>query len=156
MSENETKKTISGMKILLAVLLVIVLLNAALVLFNLLSGRPLYALPAREGNSQAASDEYELFGPDDYTVNLADSGQRRYLKVRLVLAYEEKKLLAELNRRQAQIRDLIILTLRQHTAEDLAGSGGLEALRGELKNKVNSVLRTGVVREIYFIDFLVQ
>ncbi|NLN06525.1 MAG: flagellar basal body-associated FliL family protein [Firmicutes bacterium] len=156
MSEIEIKKTGSGMKILVIVLLIIVLLNTALLAFNFLSGRPLYALPVQRQTRQSVDGECELFGPEEYTVNLADSGQRRYLKVRLVLAYEDKKLQKELERRQAQIRDLIILTLRQRTAEDLAENGGMETLRRDLKNRINAVLKTGIIKEIYFTDFLVQ
>ncbi|NLM46501.1 MAG: flagellar basal body-associated FliL family protein [Firmicutes bacterium] len=158
MSENETttKKSGNGMKILVIILLVIVLLNTALLAFNMLSGQPLYTLPLQKQAKQPADGECQLFGPEDYTVNLADSGQRRYLKVRLVLTYEDKKMQKELEQRQAQIRDLIILTLRQRTAENLEENGGMESLRSELKSKINTILTTGVIKEIYFTDFLVQ
>ena len=99
---------------------------------------------------------YELFGPEGFTVNLNDSSQRRYLKAGVVLAYREKKLLAELEQRQAQLRDLTITVLRRWRAHDLAQEDGLAALRTELLTAVNEVLTRGEVKEIFFTEFLVQ
>lgn len=99
---------------------------------------------------------YLIYGPHDFTVNLSDDGQRRYLKVTMALGYEEKKLLKELEQRSVQIRDLIIEVLRNRSADDVENGKGTTALRTDLIAEINEILSKGTIKEIYFTDFLVQ
>lgn len=136
-------------------LVVIVVLAVAFGVFYVLNGRQSLQLP-QSGSTVVVNGNYEVYGPEEYTVNLADSGQRRYLKVSVALAYANKRLAKELGKRQAQIRDLMITTLRSQCADDLSGSEGLEALREEIKTAINGILDTGRIYEVYFTSFLVQ
>ena len=151
----QKKKPKKG-KAMLIVLLVLLLLAAAAGAYNILAGRPFYALPLPEKTEKPKEIEYNFFGPDDYTVNLADSGQRRYLKVQITLAFEDGKLQDELTKKKAQVRDLVITILRSRTALDLENSEGMETLRSEIKAGLNAVLAQGQLAEVYFTDFLVQ
>jgi flagellar basal body-associated protein FliL len=99
---------------------------------------------------------YLIYGPQDFTVNLSDGAQRRYLKVTMALGYEEKKLAKELEQRSVQIRDLIIEVLRNRSADDVENGKGTTALRTDLIAKINEILSKGTIKEIYFTDFLVQ
>lgn len=151
---NDGKRSSSWPKILAVSGVLLAALVLCLGSYNLGSGHPFFTFPP----ARAAREDgyYELFGPEGFTVNLNDSSQRRYLKAGVVLAYREKKLLAELEQRQAQLRDLTITVLRRWRAHDLAQEDGLAALRTELLTAVNEVLTRGEVKEIFFTEFLVQ
>ena len=123
-------------------------------MYNLGSGRSFFSLPGSPARIQ--NGYYELFGPEGFTVNLNDANQRRYLKTGVVIAYQEGRLLEELEKRQPQLRDLTITVLRRWTAADLAEEESLEKLRTELMGEINSVLTSGEVKDIYFTEFIVQ
>lgn len=151
----------SRTQVFLIVLLVLVGLLLLLVLllgvYNLGRGDAFFSLPKQTAAAKKMEESfYELFGPEGFTVNLNDSNQRRYLKTGVVLAYEDEKLLEELERRQSQLRDTTITVLRRWTAIDLAKDDGLEKLRAELLDAVNKVLGRGEIKAIYFTDFIIQ
>lgn len=105
---------------------------------------------------ESAGRPYRMYGPQDFTVNLADTAQRRYLKVTVTLAYEEKALAKELEQRKAQVRDVIIDILRSRTVDDIFDIEGTEKLRGDIIDRLNGILNGGAIREVYFTDFLIQ
>jgi flagellar FliL protein len=99
---------------------------------------------------------YKLYRPLDFTVNLADKDQRRYLKATVTLAYESKALAKELDRRHAQLRDLMIEVLRRQMVDKLMDPDGTANLRSEMMTELNAVLTDGEIRDIYFTDFIIQ
>jgi flagellar FliL protein len=99
---------------------------------------------------------YQLHGPLDFTVNLADAGQRRYLKATVTLAFTDRGLADELVRSEPKLRDLIIGVLRSKTANEVADLDGTEKLRGEIIAAINSELTGGKIAALYFTDFLIQ
>ncbi|MCL5981401.1 MAG: flagellar basal body-associated FliL family protein [Firmicutes bacterium] len=105
---------------------------------------------------QQAREDKLLHGPLDFTVNLADPGQRRYLKATITLAFTERALAEELVSREPELRDLMIDVLRSKAARDIADVAGTDKLRGEIVDRVNAILTDGQVRELYFVDFLIQ
>ncbi|EEG76518.1 flagellar basal body-associated FliL family protein [Dethiobacter alkaliphilus] len=154
--ENSAPKKGSRTNLLLAIVAVLALMGVVISVYALLADReePLFG-----GGAQAEEEvagPFRQFGPLDFTVNLSDSGQRNYLKATITLAYEERRLAGELEERKAQIRDLIINTMRSKAVNDVSDGDGTEKLRGELIEEVNSVLSGGEIVEIYFTDFLVQ
>jgi flagellar FliL protein len=55
-----------------------------------------------------------------------------------------------------QIRDSILMLIGNKTYDELQDIQGKKQLQAELISKLNSILRTGKVKEIYFTDFIVQ
>jgi len=97
-----------------------------------------------------------MFTLDDFLVNLADKGGRRYLKAKICLGYEEdKKLSAELEENKLKIRDAIINVLRTKKTGDL-NENGTEKLKIEIKDTVNMLLNEGKITNVYFSDILIQ
>lgn len=96
------------------------------------------------------------FRLDTFIVNLADAGQRRYLKVTMTLAYFEEDLEEELEGRVSQIRDIIIKVLRQKTGDDLQEEDAMDDIRGELVEALNKVVRGGRIERVYFTEFVIQ
>ena len=55
-----------------------------------------------------------------------------------------------------QIKDAILLLVGNKTYTELNDLQGKIQLRAELINKINSILKQGKVKRIYFTDFVVQ
>ncbi len=110
----------------------------------------------QEQEAPARRQQYRLHGPLDFTVNLADAGQRRYLKATVTLAFTDKGLADELVKSESKLRDLIIGVLRSKTANEVADLGGTEKLRDEIVAAINGALTRGQITDLYFTDFLIQ
>ena len=91
-----------------------------------------------------------------FIVNLAAPDGRRYLKVKLDLELTTKDSEKELKGRLPEVRDQIILALSSKTYQQIRGIAGKTVLREELTARVNSVLKKGQVKKIYFTEFVVQ
>ena len=154
---EKQKRKISTTKLLLPVVAVLALLGVGMGVYNFIGTRDDIALPnGNPANLAEPAPLYREHGPQDFTVNLADSDQRRYLKVTVTLAFEEKRLVKELEQRNAQIRDLIIACLRRNTAREVEAEDGTQRLRETIISELNATLTNGEIRDIYFIEFLVQ
>ena len=92
----------------------------------------------------------------DFQVNLADTGGRRYLRVNFELGFNESRLQNELDSRNSEIRSEIIAVLRAKTVEDLQEPGGQSALKDEIILRMNEVLVTGEIQDLYFTEFIIQ
>jgi flagellar basal body-associated protein FliL len=160
-SEAKTGKK-GGLKKLLIVLVIVIAVVALVVAVStVVSAVYLREAGGREQEQevsmpQDANPLYKMYGPQDFTVNLLDTDQRRYLKVTLTLGYEERGLAKELEQRKAQIRDTIINVLRNQKVEDVLDTNGTDNLRRVMINELNSVLSRGDIKDIYFTDFLIQ
>jgi len=94
-----------------------------------------------------------------FLVNLADSEETHYL--RTVIETEENfgsspEFENEIGNRRSQLRDLVIATLAAKNTADIKTPEGKEALKEELKERINSVLAKGQIAQVYFTEFAVQ
>lgn len=93
-----------------------------------------------------------------FVVNLADPAGTKYL--RIALSFElpslNKKLPLEIDARLPKIKDTIITTLSAKTLEEIATSQGKISLKQELLRRVNGILTSGKVMDIYLTEFVVQ
>jgi len=93
-----------------------------------------------------------------FVVNLLDKRDvgKRYLKVtmQLEVGKEEDRVLIEKN--IPQIRDTVLLLLSSQTLKEINTMEGKLELKQTLLSRMNQVLRDGVVRRIYFTEFVVQ
>lgn len=159
---SETKNVKKGgiKKLLIIVLIVIAVLALVVTVTTVVSTVYLREAGGRELEvstpPQDANPLYKMFGPLDFTVNLLDTDQRRYLKVMVTLGYEDKALAKELEQRKAQVRDTIINVLRNQRVDDVLDINGTDNLRRVMINELNAVLSRGEIKDIYFTDFLIQ
>jgi flagellar FliL protein len=94
-----------------------------------------------------------------FATNLADVEETHYL--RSVIELEQNYGSApefgnEIGNRKSQLRDIIIATLSSKSSEQLRTPEGKEALKQELKERINSVLAKGQVARVYFTEFAIQ
>lgn len=106
----------------------------------------------------------------EFIVNIISEGDRHYVKASLTIELVNNpdvvdkdtkttgNALAknEATQRMPQIRDGILLLIGNKTYEELQDLQGKKQLKAELASRINSILRSGQVKEIYFTDFVVQ
>lgn len=89
----------------------------------------------------------------DYIARLTDIEETHFVKItKLAIAYNAEKyelISAEIGERRAQVEDIINTILLGQTIE-VATVEGKEALRKEIVEKINGVLREGKIEDVYF------
>ncbi len=93
---------------------------------------------------------------DTFIVNLADEDGSRYLKVDMTLALSNKEVEKEVEKKLPVVRDAIITVISNKYYKDVASPAGKLALKREIMARINLLLTTGKVVDIYFTDFVVQ
>ncbi|MFP4087409.1 MAG: flagellar basal body-associated protein FliL [Desulfobacteraceae bacterium] len=96
------------------------------------------------------------FPLENFIVNLADSGGRRYLSTTIVLEFSDKRLVGSLEKKVPEIRDRILMILPTKTFKDIQSAEGKKTLRTTLIRELNDVLQEGKITNIYFQEFVVQ
>lgn len=117
-----------------------------------------------EGKAAAAEAEAKKKKPEvgptqevgNFTVNLADTGERVYVKAGVAFELASAEVQAELTGREAQVKDAVIMVLGAHTQADVAAPEGKERIKVEIRERVNKLLGTGKVRNVFFTEFVFQ
>ena len=101
-----------------------------------------------------------VFGPihemKDIVVNLAESQGTRFLKVSVTFEVESEEVIAELTAKGPVFMDILINILSSQSLADVDSWEEKNALRLEIVDLCNSNLDAGVIRNLYFTDFVVQ
>jgi flagellar FliL protein len=134
----------------------------ALVLSGRVSTGP--AAPPEEPGQEPSGDEPAAkpgqVGPlhtiAGLVVNLNDPSGDRYLRASIVLELSGEQMLQEVQGREGLIRDRIITFLSSLRFSQTQGARGKEEIRKGIANQVNTHLRTGKLRGVYFTEFVVQ
>ncbi|MDI6799963.1 MAG: flagellar basal body-associated FliL family protein [Actinomycetota bacterium] len=93
---------------------------------------------------------------ETFTVNLAGSSGYLQVGVQIEIDDKDEELKVELESRRVQIKDAVISVLRSKTAEEVNLPGGGEAVKEEIKNRVDSMLTYGTIKGVYFTTFITQ
>ncbi|MBW1800612.1 MAG: flagellar basal body-associated FliL family protein [Deltaproteobacteria bacterium] len=160
--EEETeKKSKFPMKIVIIALLVLILSGGG---FFLLKGGILANI-SKEGATETSSkgsgrgqkpDIGPTYSLETFIVNLVDPHGKKYLKVKLDLELDREEVREEIDKRLPQFRDTILTMLSSKTFQDISSMEGKLQLRAEIISMLNQYLRSGMISNIYFIDFIVQ
>jgi flagellar FliL protein len=91
------------------------------------------------------------------TVNLRNpDGKDIYLKATFSLELNDKELSHELDAKNAVIRDEIIRILSSKTVNDVSFDMGKAKITQAIKDKINSMLSDGQIRNVYIVSFIIQ
>jgi flagellar protein FliL len=168
MAEKDTVGTNSkgGKKTLLIIIV------AALLFLLAGGGAALYFLvlkkPAAEQEElnkeaqmvQAPAAPTDDIGPmvniEQFIVNIISEDTPHYVKAALTLELTNPMAVEEANKRMPQIRDAVLLLIGNKTFEELQDLQGKNQIKAEIKNRINSFLKSGQVKNIYLTDFVVQ
>lgn len=93
---------------------------------------------------------------NEFTLNLADEDMSRYIKTQIYVGFDEgSEIQTELEENIVPIRDSVISVLMAKKAEEL-DAFGVEQLKRELIIRINSHLKSGKIKDVYFYDLLIQ
>jgi flagellar FliL protein len=157
---KEEKKG-SALKFIIIGVVVLVLVGGGFVGWKIF-----FAPAAEDATPEAVSSENEIneleettsqtFTMETFVVNLNDPSGKRYLKTNIALEYMTEEMGEELKHRLPQLRDLILLLLSSKSLNDIQTVDGKLELRRELIQRINQVLTSGKIRNLYFTEFVIQ
>jgi flagellar protein FliL len=90
-----------------------------------------------------------------FVVNLAGS-PRRLMKVEMTFEMLDKDGFEEIVRNSPSARDAIVRILNRKTFDDVETIQGKLFLKDQISVALNQAMKAGVVKDIYFNEFLVQ
>lgn len=86
----------------------------------------------------------------------SEGGAKNYVRTTISVEVKDEKMAKALEERIAQLRDAVIMTVSQKTADELTTPEGTAALREELTERLAEHLPAGALLNIYFSDLVVQ
>jgi flagellar FliL protein len=111
-----------------------------------------------EAQHKEEHEEKEVVGKviplETFIVNLAGSKGRKVAKVNMELELKGDKTSEEIEKRKAQVRDIIIIILSSKTYEEVSSREGKDNLRNEIKDTINSFLVSGKISNVFFTEFI--
>jgi flagellar FliL protein len=151
-----TKKSL-----LIPILITTNLLAIAGIVVVLVLGPKLWAQPTEpEKAEEEQLVESATLGPTvdigNFTINLSDPGPPRYLKAVVKGTVSSERTQAEVQARNPQLRDVILSYLSSLTLKDTQGARAKQTIRDNLRKRINNLLRTGEIEDIFFTDFVTQ
>jgi flagellar basal body-associated protein FliL len=96
----------------------------------------------------------ELFDLGDFTTNLSDASDLKYVKTDVTLELSNKSLEKEVQGDEPLLRDCIISLLNSETSDDIMMDR--DALKKAAIAQLNKHLNSGEIINIYFSDLIMQ
>ena len=93
---------------------------------------------------------------DVFVVNLASSGQGRYLRTTLSLGVKDAHEKEKIKDFLGPIRHAVIMYLTERKVDELIDPQGKEKLRQALHEQINEAIGEKMVSNVYFKEFLIQ
>ncbi len=109
-----------------------------------------------EGEGQTRLPATFLTSIPPLTINLADPGTPRYLRLGIDVEATSQQAVNDIKNNNAKIRDAIIILLSSKKYDDLASADGKFTLKHEIISRMNQILGAPRIVQIYFTDFVVQ
>ena len=89
-------------------------------------------------------------------VNLAGSGNSRYLRTNFIIASSDKDIQKIIEENKGALQDAAISVLSTQSLDALDGANGREVVRKGVISKFNRILGAEVIDQIYFTEFIIQ
>lgn len=150
MASEEKKKSGKGIIIVVVILLLVIVLGAV--------GGFFIFTKMNNNSDQPKKIVEEVIQLDDIVVNIKDPSNKKYVKVSLAMTYDSKnkKALDSINTNIYKIKDTIITIFKDKSVNELESSEGIESIKLEIKDTINSILESEIVLSIYFTNLLVN
>ncbi|WP_246110650.1 flagellar basal body-associated FliL family protein [Thermosediminibacter litoriperuensis] len=127
-----------------------------LVLFMIISTATAYFIARNliaEGGEKGEKKQYITYQLGDYLTNLSDKG---YIKLSIVCILGDKETEKEMQTKEYEIKDRVYSILRSKTYDSVKDSKGMQILKKELKDMMNTVVEKGKVEDVLFTNILVN
>jgi flagellar FliL protein len=108
-----------------------------------------------ENEITSVEDIRPTYSVGNFTVNISNNNQISFVRASVVFELENSEMTEELDKRSSQIRDRIISTLRAQNQEILEEPGA-DTIKQIVKDKVNEILISGRITNVWFTELVVQ
>ncbi|RMF94350.1 MAG: flagellar basal body protein FliL [Candidatus Schekmanbacteria bacterium] len=151
------KKKFPLKMIIIIVVAVIVVAGGAIGAITFLKGDK-EGVEAKEAAATEEVEETASIGIplETFILNLADKDRNKYLKISMELRVGSEEVKKEIDENMSKIKDIIVVYLSAKTFEEVKTVEGKLQLKAELMKRINSILKKGSVKELYFTEFVVQ
>ena len=102
------------------------------------------------------STSVSTYALDDFIVNLFHPSEDRFLRIKIELGLEGQGTQKEIEKKLPKIRDSLLMLLSSKSVEEISTLQGKLILKNEIINRINSILNTGHISEVYFTEFIIQ
>ncbi|MEL5865038.1 flagellar basal body-associated FliL family protein [Clostridium cochlearium] len=169
MSENNVEKK-SKIKIVIMVVALLILVGGGAFAGYYFSQKGKQANNTPQSNNQQMASSVSVnqnsgyvrsivpsntFEAGEFLANLSDEESRRFVKTKVYLGYENKRLTKELEQKKPIILDAINSVLRSKKSTDF-NEKGVEKIKLEILEKVNIAFQNGRCETVYFTELIIQ
>ncbi|MFH1144392.1 MAG: flagellar basal body-associated FliL family protein [Candidatus Eisenbacteria bacterium] len=110
--------------------------------------------PATEGGSELPGEQYLV---DEMVINPSGTQGKRFLRLGIALETRDgERVIAELDSRKPQVRDLFIREFSSRSLEELTDPTVREEIRVACVDRINGFLVSGSVNNLYYTDYVLQ
>lgn len=93
----------------------------------------------------------------DFTTNtVRDSKAEKFLKTKISVKTSNRDVSEEIQKHNILIRDAVIKALSSKRFEEIATPEGKMKLKDDISRNINSLIREGRIKEVYFTEFIIQ
>jgi len=150
---------------------VLIIIIAGFVLFMAMAGAGFYILwqkmPGAPGNSVTASKSVTekkqpanglgpIYSVTPFVINLAGSGGKRFLRVKMDLELKDKTIFEQVHAQLPRVKDKLLTILSTKKFEDIDTVEGKSDLRTEIATTIDTLFSKGAVTNVYFTEFVVE
>lgn len=109
----------------------------------------------RMGRAEFSSPEYFLLG--DFTANMATPDKsRKFIRVEIRLKMSDSSMERELRDENIRLRDAVIDEMSLKQFSEVSTPRGKLVLKENIQKKLNEIVRSGKIDEVYFTKFVVR
>lgn len=147
---EEKKETKKGKNVILIVLLLLIFVGVG-------TFGGVYFFMSKNKASSPVIIQESFVEVAEIFVNLSDEGSKRYVKLNMSISYDKanKDLAKEIEEKKVVVRDVAIFYIKSCQAKDFEPSNEV-ILKGDLISRINQKLSTGVLKDVYISDIIVQ
>jgi len=102
------------------------------------------------------ADKPIIFTLEPFTVNLGHLESDKVIRIEVNLEMHDEKSYEEVVSKAATVRDTIVKVLAQKDYQELASVQGKLFLKDDLSMEINKQLKYGLIKGVYFTQFIVQ
>ncbi|MDQ7007258.1 MAG: flagellar basal body-associated FliL family protein [Acidobacteriota bacterium] len=158
--EQTPKKGKMGLIIIIAVAALVVLGGGGAAMMFMMGGSETPAAESETGAAPAkAEEQFYLATLDTFVVNLADPKGDRFMKATLRVVVTDPSLGDRIRSDdlfRARLRDKTLSILSSKQFKDVSSPLGKESLRRELTREFSQIFPPGSVKEVLFVEFIIQ
>lgn len=160
-AEEVVKGGINKKLILLGLLVLLIVGGGASFFF--MSGGDEKKREKAQDHAEASTEEEPapgVMGPvidlEPFVLNLADRDQLRYLKVSIKLQLDRPEEETDFKDKLPAIRDALLVLLTSKESRSLRTVDGKMLVRDEIGGRVNTIMKKGKVKQVFFTEFIIQ